>query len=1041
MDRNVQSEAILAYLTDLHNLVRFQSPTLVTIVRVLSEPLSFLGLASADTVKWAGPVESTQSRRQYFVQHLLSNHLDFILDHITIDWLSALPSSDQAALFDIYFVPTLTSNNQEKSTSPRSPEFHTTIAMVSLQTLVGRLNARFHENHTFLNQTILRLLQRLLKTFTLADYYHAMISNNKADSTRNPGSNKADVSYLWDPFLAKLLSIPTNIANVYGVSRSGSGQEGGGMDSLDPLFQETVFFERQSSQLIQCLEESATVNCDDDERIQYSQVLGTTIGKLMRMGYGRILVETMFAQMWDPPSDTHARGWRQALGRVPPGVARTFLLTVVEQLQKSKLNFDNRSHMDLLATDRLSAVHRGTRLLVNLGYGSDDQNSSLVDDILFQGRVFYTDVLRVLICVQSGWPSSGSFSKDSALVRTFMKALSVWSDAMFIKRSSAEYQKYLSYQILLSIGYLDTSLLLELDAKRFLYTAMQAWLDLENFERKAIGLMVAEEFSKRMDPAGMAADFDLPKSDPEILFGRALVEVKDGLKPFQPTASQVGDAEGNQVPIDNTVSDPESDEDDPDAIVNPYSSGTSRPLNDFSDNDSDDDLQPYDMDDDESDDDQGTDTVKRPKATPPLYLRDLLAYLRASEDRQKVEIALEIGAELIRRKAGSLEIEEFAELLATAFVRLQDTFELENFYKLREAALIALVASAPKITAGVLALEFYKRENSLGQRLNVLSALALGARELSGFDRTLPNSTAASSANVTSRGTTGSKTGAKTPPEGSVVKQSPLTFNSITSSISLAKTRRFSQKSDIEARRPLPKANPFANLAPLFLGALLGRWGGNRGAGNERGYDAMQRAPVMVLKKFVMTLGVMVYYAGNSPHLLSMTRELLRFLMSLRYHIPPELPTPSPLSFSTGPNSGSKPSPTAEETLAAMMTASFLSPTTPSLTTLKMPDQNSSSTSGSLTGPATTVPYNAELVESLLFGMLILLTPPSSETLPDKLLLNEFYPEIMECHQWALEIWDILRAEEQGEGGGAGGEKARMYCASLLKRGSELLNV
>ena len=153
----------------------------------------------------------------------------------------------------------------------------------------------------------------------------------------------------------------------------------------------------------------------------------------------------------------------------------------------------------------------------------------------------------------------------------------------------------------------------------------------------------------------MAANFELPKSDPEIVFARALVELKDGLQAFQPTISQTSSVKVSQETKGNASFDSESEEDDPDAILDPYSNGISAGRKDLSDNDSDDDLQPYEMEDG-SDDDQDSDTVKRPKAVAPLYLRDLLAYIRASEDRQKTEIGLETGAELIRRKAGSLEM-------------------------------------------------------------------------------------------------------------------------------------------------------------------------------------------------------------------------------------------------------------------------------------------------------------------------------------------------------------------------------------------------
>ena len=155
----------------------------------------------------------------------------------------------------------------------------------------------------------------------------------------------------------------------------------------------------------------------------------------------------------------------------------------------------------------------------------------------------------------------------------------------------------------------------------------------------------------------------------------------------------------------------------------------------------------------------------------------------------------------------------------------------------------------------VLTYQFYEKKNSIGQRLNILTVLGLGARELAGFPATA------------STFTTGGHSPA--PPSKAYgatavrsVAKKPSTFDSITTDIAVDRTRKFSQKSDIEARQSQPKANPFANVAPVVLAGLLGRWGGNRGAGKERGYDAMQRAPAMILKKFILTLGLIVYYAG-----------------------------------------------------------------------------------------------------------------------------------------------------------------------------------
>ncbi|KAF9579701.1 hypothetical protein BGW38_003930 [Lunasporangiospora selenospora] len=268
------------------------------------------------------------------------------------------------------------------------------------------------------------------------------------------------------------------------------------------------------------------------------------------------------------------------------------------------------------------------------------------------------------------------------------------------------------------------------------------------------------------------------------------------------------------------------------------------------------------------------------------------------------------------------------------------------------------------------------------------------------------------------------------------------TFDSVTSQIALTQTRRFSQKSVIEASRPAPKANPFANLAPAFIGGLLGRWGGNRGAGMERGYDVLQRAPVVLLQKFVMTLGVLLYYSGNSTHLMAMTRELFQFFLALRYSIPPSQTAP--------PMAGLGNSPVMISDSLTSMLSTVSGSSTPAITSLKLPGDGSSLSPGVggggygsnsrsvATGSQYDQRFNKDLVESILFGLLIMVTP-STSALPDELMVGEFYPEIMECQQWSMELWE----EGQLSQGGAaeGGGKATMYCAALLQRCFELLKI
>ncbi|KAK3810327.1 MAG: telomere length regulation protein-domain-containing protein [Benniella sp.] len=1089
------TEAISAYLTDLQNQVRGPASELQGAIRALAEPLSYLGLLDATSTngspQWAGPIsEPTSADRQHFIQHLLPNHLNFILDNITINWLSALSSAQQTALFDTYFVPALAFRQQNKlagnynsSNSSNSHPWSALMAVVSMQTLVTRVGARFNENHSFLNKTILRLVRRLLDMYTLLDFYRGCCDFTQKEAAHEPirlgsgsGATVVDPTF-WDSFLSKLFSIPTRVSNALGISSK---------TEIEDCFQEVLFFKRQAAQLQSCLDsispdkggngharrvgmQDQDADNDDKERTRHAKGFAIVVAKFLRIGYGKILVESVVSTLWNSPP-SRASGWRLVLANATSlGTAQLFLTTLVKYLNEHQLDFNaagsghrhstQKGHgpsgrqEPMSAEYQLAMVHRTAQMLISIGFGVDsedrgehekgdkkqkttNENSGMIEEVLFQGREYGLGVLRTLICIQTGWPTGVRLDKDSALGRTLKRTLEAWSDSMLVNHASVDYQKYVSYQLLLMIGYLDHRAIFDMGLIFVFGQGMAHWLELDNDKRKQIALIVAEEFARVADPIGSSADFSLDNTDPEVQFTRSLVQFKDGTQPYNPSAlvafEDKNRVEGVSADIgtggsavhssgaspSHQIVDLEDEEEDPDEIVDPFTR-ISIPRDDSDEEDEEDgDLKPYAMEY-ESDPDEDSYANEKPKVAVPLYLRDLLSYIRAVEDRGKIEVGLKSAAELIRRKAGSLELEEFAEKLAKALVLLSDNFEVPDFYKLRDDAVVALVVTSPAIVSSVLTAQFYKKRISLGQRLNILNALALGAKELSGFDRSPsvpPLSGKPSPATLNNNAATRATSSALVPQK--------QTFDSITNTIAETRTRRFSQKAHIEASRPAPKTNAFSNLASVFLGGLLGRWGGNRGAGMERGFDALQKAPVVLLKKFVFTLGVMVYYAGNSPHLLPITRELFLFLFALRYHNPPAQTT-------------SKPS-------AAPPGSSFSQPT---LTSLKLPGdigisaRPSTLTSGSGAQSSLSIlassslPYNPELVESILFALLILLTP-SSQTLSDDLLVRGFFAEIGECQQWAMELWEHYKLEEIGSG-----DKSRMYCAALLQRCFELLEV
>ncbi|KAH9174221.1 telomere length regulation protein-domain-containing protein [Lactarius sanguifluus] len=132
--------------------------------------------------------------------------------------------------------------------------------------------------------------------------------------------------------------------------------------------------------------------------------------------------------------------------------------------------------------------------------------------------------------------------------------------------------------------------------------------------------------------------------------------------------------------------------------------------------------------------------VGKVKIVPPVYLAQLGEMIRGtsglktgqeSQEVEKVEIALNVAEELIRRKRGyGTELEENAVNLVHALVGLHNNYDLDGFNAKRQAALNALVACCPQKAAPAAVEEFFKNQYSTDQRYVILNALALSAREL-----------------------------------------------------------------------------------------------------------------------------------------------------------------------------------------------------------------------------------------------------------------------------------------------------------------------
>ncbi|CUM47505.1 unnamed protein product [Debaryomyces tyrocola] len=145
--------------------------------------------------------------------------------------------------------------------------------------------------------------------------------------------------------------------------------------------------------------------------------------------------------------------------------------------------------------------------------------------------------------------------------------------------------------------------------------------------------------------------------------------------------------------------------------------------------------------DDESDfesDEEDDPTISRkPHIVKPLYIKDILEYLTVDTNvpqaYEKMRAALISGPTLIRQKSKfGNEVSFYSEDLVTQLVGLTNNYEDNDFEDLRLNCLIAVVVANSSCTLHLYRL-LLTGDYSLKQRMCILSATSLAARELKGF--------------------------------------------------------------------------------------------------------------------------------------------------------------------------------------------------------------------------------------------------------------------------------------------------------------------
>ncbi|RFU36062.1 hypothetical protein B7463_g276, partial [Scytalidium lignicola] len=321
-------------------------------------------------------------------------------------------------------------------------------------------------------------------------------------------------------------------------------------------------------------------------------------------------------------------------------------------------------------------------------------------------------------------------------------------------------------------------------------------------------------------------------------------------------------------------------------------------------------------DSDAEDSDEDPTLITRNKPTAPVYIRDLITYLRDTENYDRQKLALITAAPLITRKANfGTEVTSHIEELATLLVGLQDKYDLENFQELRLQGMIAVLKAQPLKMAQWFSKTFFDGDYSISQRATVLTTIGLGARELGGFGAEDTNLTSSS------RPLPDTSFPSKTLPEKmhklyapqqdeAISKLSAQLSNTMIAPLAaeladkvtgpqILKIRTFSSRMEVESKRKKPTTNQLAKIvADGFFFPLTGRFFIHLKAYGSSRHSNIAFQPFL-LTLFVKTLSLLLHASGpNTLSLPQMTAEFWDLLLNLRAQAVGDITVTEALLFS-----------------------------------------------------------------------------------------------------------------------------------------------
>ncbi|ODM20973.1 hypothetical protein SI65_04026 [Aspergillus cristatus] len=491
----------------------------------------------------------------------------------------------------------------------------------------------------------------------------------------------------------------------------------------------------------------------------------------------------------------------------------------------------------------------------------------------------------------------------------FIKGLAQFGDKFYIKHAPSRCQEANTQVVLLAAGCLqrtDPITVKEIGRSGIFLSGVSNRLAASSIRARFLGMIVGTAISQLIEEPGKGMKFDLEEIESEeALWYMNLINTKDTLGSLDSIRTPTPKA---QKPAKNLSSDP---------TFQPRSKPQSSKIvaieeiesenEEEEEEEEDDDLIPYEKpDDDPSDDDDDPTLVQRIKPTAPVYIRDLVTYLRDTDNVDRYNLAISSAPSLIRRKTGfGTELTENIEELALTIVGLQEQTDTPKFHEHRLQSMIALIVAQPLKMGRWFSAIYFEGDISQVQRSAILTALGLSARELAGNgeeDAKVLGLPAIPDASFPSKRLSESlealyKTDES--PIASLTKQlsqaslQPLAANAAdsTSGPNALKVRTFSSRMEVEKKRQQREAQKRKStirdlhkvLAEGFFYPLKGRFDMMMlqfSSSTAPSYNPFATPHLLAL--FLQTLSLILSTTGpHTPLLPTLTQESLSLLLTL----------------------------------------------------------------------------------------------------------------------------------------------------------------